>query len=228
MKSPRRFEPISRAAENRLVRKAQQGDEDAGVQLWERYRLFLIKQIHRYCGKFALSDLGPDLESVALVGFQEAVRDYSPRRKARFVTLVWLRVRRRLLEELKQHMGGRDLDEATSVPLKVLDDVHCGTDLYDGKFGGAPTTHPDHFGMHPNAGAVAPPVPDAVLMDKDLMLTAMRNMDALSDEDRDVLIARFWDGLTMEDLRTRTGHSRMRIRELLQAILVHIRPEEQS
>lgn len=218
---PARYKrPPSREEENAQILLAQRGNEDLYVLIHSRYRLFLLKTARRYCGKFLHSPLGEDLMAVANLAFHEAIKSYDPSRGTRFVTLLWIKARRHLLDEVRKHMQGRSLDTSV-VTTDILDSPGCSAGIYDGRFGATPAT-PGGLptgGIHPDAKFTAPEIPGDNLEASDLTERLEVLLAKMSPHEREVIKSRFWKRLTMQQMGFLTGKSRTGARAVVLSIL---------
>lgn len=101
---------------NRLVRRAQQGDEAARETLLRRFRPFVLRAAASISGRFVRA--GRDDEaSVALMAFNEAISAYRHRRGGSFLAFAEMVIRRRLIDHLRQAGARR-----SEIPVSELAD----------------------------------------------------------------------------------------------------------
>ncbi len=217
----------TREEENALIAKAQAGDVDAYALLLGRYQLYLAKTARKYCGRFVDSSIGEDLLAVAALAFHEALREYDDSRGTRFVTLLWIKARRHLLDEVRHHLEGRD-PSLGSLPVTVLDNPSATPDLYSFRYGGIAQdgiSDTDVVRIHPDAKLSVPEIPGDKLEVSDMVDRVEAAFDALPDEQKKILRARFWSELTMEEVGVLTGTSRTGARSVIIGILGKLEKE---
>lgn len=85
-------------AEGEIVAKAQHGDHDAQMALFQRYRPFVRSLAGAY---FVAGGDGEDVQQEGWIGFLDAVQDYRPEGGTPFAAFAWLCIHRQLITAVK-------------------------------------------------------------------------------------------------------------------------------
>lgn len=104
-----------------LVKRAQQGDEEATEQLLTSYVPFIKKTTAQVCKRFI--DDNQDEFSVALSAFHEAIRQYRPGNDASFLTFAHMVIRRRVIDHIRKESKRLEVSHDFSASQS---DEHCG------------------------------------------------------------------------------------------------------
>lgn len=176
--------PLGRTEETKLIRRARKGDEEAVKLLHSRFQLFLI----RTCGKLArgwmAGDDADDIMAEANLGLMEAIRSFTPRKGARFVTWLYIVVRRFVLGYLSRRARLSGPERAGTASLDALEP-------------GSRVPDPEPSW---EAGVVELLSPGEILSKREVVERAVAAIKRWPKRDRQLFLHRALDGWTFDTL----------------------------
>lgn len=113
--------PLGRAEETRTIRRAKAGDAEAMTLIHDRFQLLLVRTCSKLAGGWMKGDDADDILSEANLALVRAVHSFTPRRKARFATWLFIVVRRYVLAYLAKRTKLAGPDKAGTSSLSSGD-----------------------------------------------------------------------------------------------------------
>lgn len=106
------YKKLSKEEVNELIIKAQQGDEEAKTQLYESFKRFIYKIVHKINPSKQNFE---DYFQFGCVGFLKAVRDFKPELGFNFTTYMEPKVRGEIIRFIRDGGGGSSLKFSRSI-----------------------------------------------------------------------------------------------------------------
>lgn len=178
--------------DEQLALRAQQGDNEAELELFNKYR-GLINKCSR--GYFLIGGDIEDLVQEGMIGLYKAIKNYSPDKSATFATFASLCIRRQIQSAVRNASAKKNKPLASALP--IMDEENDDTGVYliaDGES------------------------PDSILIHKQTSRAIFDQLKVLLSPMEYVVLKLYLAGHSYEQIANKTGQTRKSIDNALSRI----------